>query len=197
VDTGKPTIILEAGMASFSSNFAWVQQNLKRVTRVVAYDRAGLGWSDSGLKPRDAQRSAREPVYGAAARWNHRPYVVADIRMADLCARLADLFPNEVVGMVLIDASHPDQWAHIPAAKGGRTVAFANRMTAMLGRFGLLRFWNPESKLIDGLPPRQYAEMKAFLALPRQWSTGADGLAVWETLTRPQTALRAAWVTCR
>jgi hypothetical protein len=56
----------------------------------------------------------------------------------------------------------------------------------MLGRFGLLRFWNPESKLIDGLPPRPYAEMKAFLALPKQWSTGADGLVVWETLTRPQ-----------
>ena len=49
-DTGKPTVILEAGMASFSSNFAWVQQELEQVTRVVAYDRAGLGWSDSGSK---------------------------------------------------------------------------------------------------------------------------------------------------
>jgi len=57
-DTGKPAVILEAGMASFSSNFVWVQQELEQVTRVVAYDRAGLGWSDSGPKPRDAQRSA-------------------------------------------------------------------------------------------------------------------------------------------
>src|SRR5512143_1926958 len=59
-DTGKPTVILEAGMASFSSNFAWVQQELEQMTRVVSYDRSGLGWSDSGPKPRDGQRSARE-----------------------------------------------------------------------------------------------------------------------------------------
>ena len=59
-DTGKPTVILEAGMASFSSNFVWVQQELEQTTRVVAYDRSGLGWSDPGLKPRDAQRSAKE-----------------------------------------------------------------------------------------------------------------------------------------
>ena len=98
----------------------------------------------------------------------------------------ADLYPNEVVGMVLIDASHPDQWAHIPAAKGGRLIATSNRILGVLAHFGLLRFWNPESKLIDGLPARQYAEMKAFLALPRQWSTGADGLMVWESMTRAQ-----------
>ncbi len=58
-DTGKPTVILEAGMASFSSNFAWVQQELESSTRIIAYDRAGLGWSDSGPKPRHVQRLDR------------------------------------------------------------------------------------------------------------------------------------------
>ncbi len=186
-DTGRPTVILEAGMASFSSNFAWIQQELEPLTRVVAYDRAGLGWSDSGLKPRDAQRSAKELHTALQHAGIAGPYVVAGHSYGGLVVRtFADLFPDEVVGMVLIDASHPDQWAHIPAAKGGRLIATSNRILAFLAHFGLLRFWNPESKLIDGLPPRQYAEMKAFLALPRQWSTGADGLAVWETMTRAQ-----------
>ncbi len=186
-DTGKPTVILEAGMASFSSNFAWVQQELESLTRVVAYDRAGLGWSDPGSLPRDAQRSAKELCTALQRAGIGGPYVVIGHSYGGLVVRaFADLFPNEVVGMVLVDASHPDQWVHIPAARGGQTVAFANRMTAMLGRFGLLRFWNPETRLIDGLPPRQYAEMKAFLALPRQWSTGADGLAVWESMSRVQ-----------
>jgi pimeloyl-ACP methyl ester carboxylesterase len=98
----------------------------------------------------------------------------------------ADLYPNEVAGMVLIDASHPDQWRHIPASKNGRTIAFANRATAFMARFGLLRFWNPESALIDGLPAQQRAEMDAFLATPRQWSTGADGLIAWGDLSRDQ-----------
>jgi pimeloyl-ACP methyl ester carboxylesterase len=186
-DTGKPTVILEAGMASFSSNFAWVQQELEQVTRVVAYDRAGLGWSDSGPKPRDAQRSARELCTALQRAGLSGSYVVAGHSYGGLVVRaFADLYPDEVVGMVLIDASHPDQWAHIPAAKNGRTVAFGTRMTGFLARFGILRFWNPESALIDGLPPQQRAEMDAFLTTPRQWSTGADGLIAWGDLSRDQ-----------
>jgi pimeloyl-ACP methyl ester carboxylesterase len=185
--TGKPTVILEAGMASFSSNFVWVQQELEQVTRVVAYDRAGLGWSDSGPKPLDAQRSARQLRTALKCADIAPPYVVAGHSYGGLVMRaFADLFPNEVVGMVLIDASHPDQWAHIPASRNGRTVAFGTRMTGFLARFGILRFWNPESALIDGLPPQQRAEMDAILATPRPWSTAADGLIAWGDLSRDQ-----------
>jgi hypothetical protein len=37
-----------------------------------------------------------------------------------------------------------------------------------------------------GLPPAEYAQMKAILALPRSSAVAADGLAVWDELTRPQ-----------
>jgi pimeloyl-ACP methyl ester carboxylesterase len=186
-DAGKPTVILEAGMASFSSNFAWVQQDLEPVTRVVAYDRAGLGWSDSGLKPRDAQRSAKELCTTLQQAGIVGPYVVVGHSYGGLVARaFADLFPNEVTGMVLVDASHPDQWIHIPVSKNGRTVAFGTRMTGFMARFGLLHFWNPESALIDGLPPQQHAEMNAILVTPRPWSTAADGLIAWGDLSRDQ-----------
>lgn len=186
-DTGNPTVILEAGMASFSSNFAWVQQALEQMTRVVSYDRSGLGWSDSGPKPRDGQRSARELRAALQRAGITGPYVVAGHSYGGLVVRaFAALYPGEVAGMVLIDASHPDQWTHIPASKNGRTIAFANRVTACLAHFGLLRFWNPESALINGLPPQQRAEMDAFLATPRQWATGADGLIAWGDLSRDQ-----------
>jgi pimeloyl-ACP methyl ester carboxylesterase len=186
-DTSKPPVILEAGMASFSSNFAWVQQELAQETRVVAYDRAGLGWSDSGSKPRDAQLSAKELCAALQRAGITGPYVVAGHSYGGLVVRaFADLYPAEVVGMVLIDASHPDQWTRIPASKNGRTIAFANRVTAFLAYFGLLRFWNPESARIGGMPPQQRAEMDAFLATPRQWATGADGLIAWGDLSRDQ-----------
>jgi pimeloyl-ACP methyl ester carboxylesterase len=186
-DTGKPSVILDEGMASFSSNFAWVQQELESLTRVVSYDRAGLGWSDSGPKPLDAQRSARQLHTALENARIAPPYVVAGHSYGGLVMRaFADLYPGEVAGMVLIDASHPDQWIHIPVSKNGRTVAFATRMTGFLAHFGLLRFWNPESALIEGLPAQQRAEMDAFLATPRQWSTGADGLIAWGDLSRDQ-----------
>ncbi len=186
-DTGRPTVILEAGMASFSANFAWLQEELATVTRVVAYDRAGLGWSDAGSPPRDAQRSAKE--LGSALRrvGINGPFVVVGHSYGGLVVRaFADLYPNDVVGMVLVDASHPDQWTHIPASRNGRTVAFGTRVTGLMARFGVLRFWNPKSALIGGLPERQRAEMDAILATPRPWFTGADGLIAWGEMSRDQ-----------
>ena len=97
-----------------------------------------------------------------------------------------DRYPDEVVGMVLVDASHPDQWVNIPASRGGRTVAMGNRMTALLARLGLLRLFRAERPFIDGLPAREYAEMRAYLARPQGWSAGADGLLAWDRQSRDQ-----------
>ena len=54
------TVVLEAGLDSFSTNWHWVQSTLASSLRVVAYDRAGLGWSDNGSPPRDAHHSAAD-----------------------------------------------------------------------------------------------------------------------------------------
>jgi pimeloyl-ACP methyl ester carboxylesterase len=48
--SGAPTVVLEAGLDSFSTNWFWVQTALASSMRVVSYDRAGLGWSDDGAK---------------------------------------------------------------------------------------------------------------------------------------------------
>ena len=98
----------------------------------------------------------------------------------------ADRYPDEVVGLVLVDASHPDQWVSIPASRGGRTVAMGNRVTALLARLGLLRLFRAERSFIDGLPAREYAEMRAYLARPQGWSAGAAGLLAWDRQSRDQ-----------
>lgn len=40
---GTPTIVLEAGAGSTSSQWAWVLPRLAETTRTCAYDRAGMG----------------------------------------------------------------------------------------------------------------------------------------------------------
>ena len=45
---GTPTVILEAGAGSFSIDWALVQPEVAKTTRVCSYDRAGYGWSDPG-----------------------------------------------------------------------------------------------------------------------------------------------------
>ncbi len=182
-----PTVILEAGMASISSNWGWVQRELAKTTQVVSYDRASLGWSDVGAKPLDAAKSARELHKALEQAGIQAPYVLAGHSYGGLVVRMfTDLYPDEVVGIVLVDSSHPDQWAHIPASKGGQTVATGNQVTAFIARFGVMRFFHLEESFIKGLPPREYAEMRAYLSTPDGWLAGADGLIAWRDLSREQ-----------
>jgi len=185
--TDAPTVVLEAGMASMSANWAWVQRELAERFRVVSYDRAGLGWSDTGHGSRDAAASAGELHTALRAAGIGPPYVLAGHSYGGLVVRMfTDRYPDEVVGMVLVDSSHPDQWVNIPASRNGRTVAMGNRVTALLARFGVLRLLHAERPYIAGLPAHEYAEMRAYLARPQGWSAGADGLRAWDRWSRDQ-----------
>jgi pimeloyl-ACP methyl ester carboxylesterase len=178
--TSRPTVVLEAGMASMSSNWAWVRDALARDGRVVCYDRAGLGWSERGSTPMDAATSAEQLHTLLAAAGVGPPYVLAGHSYGGLVVRMfVARYPGEVAGVVLVDASHPDQWIHIPASRGGRTVAIGNRIAAVLARFGVLRLLRTERPFIAGLPAREHAEMRAYLARPQGWAAGADGLLAW------------------
>ena len=57
---GAPAVILDAGLGGTSAGWGFVQPDVARFTRVCSYDRAGMGYSDSGPSPRTAGRIARE-----------------------------------------------------------------------------------------------------------------------------------------
>ena len=163
-----PTVVLDAGMVSFSSNWAWVQPEVARVARVVACDRAGLGWSDRGPRPRDAGQSARE-LHEALARLGITgPYVLAGHSYGGLTVRaFAAIYPGDVAGVVLVDGSHPDQWARFGFSS--RVPGFGSKGSSVVARFGLFRLFDKEYRLLaDGLPPRAHAELMAFTRTPRR-----------------------------
>ena len=80
-------------------------------TRVCAYDRAGLGLSDpSTLRPRTSQDIALDLHKLLAAAGVTGPYVLVGHSIGGFHVRVfAAQYPAEVVGMVLVDSSHPDQ----------------------------------------------------------------------------------------
>src|SRR5947208_13576496 len=45
VGSGSPTVVLFSGLGEWTPNWAWVQANVSRATRVCSFDRAGEGWS--------------------------------------------------------------------------------------------------------------------------------------------------------
>jgi pimeloyl-ACP methyl ester carboxylesterase len=154
---------------------------------VVAYDRAGLGWSDPAPSAQDAYASAADLHQALAAAGISGPYVVAGHSYGGLVIRaFTDLHPQEVVGMVLVDASHPDQWLHIPLSRNGRFNALLNRITSWLARLGVVRIFDLSASLRRGLPEQPAAQMKAILNRPQPWATGGATLAVWHERTRPR-----------
>jgi pimeloyl-ACP methyl ester carboxylesterase len=180
-----PTVIVDGGMVSFSSNWAWVQPELAKVVRVVAYDRAGLGWSDPGPRPRDAGQSAKELHIALEHLGITGPYVLAGHSYGGLAARaFAAVYPQDVAGVVLVDGSHPDQWVRFGVSS--KVLGYGNKVSSVLARFGLFRVFDKEYKLLaDGLPSRAYAELMAFGRTPRALSTAGDAALAWDDRTRP------------
>jgi len=113
---GAPTVILEAGLDAAGSQ-AWVrvQPQIARVTRVCSYDRAGVLWSQPRSGPRDARRITDELHALLAAGSESAPYVLVGHSLGGLLSRVyAGRFPADVVGLVFVDASHPEQMERLP-----------------------------------------------------------------------------------
>jgi pimeloyl-ACP methyl ester carboxylesterase len=114
--SGSPTVILEAAADMMSADWGWVQPDIATRTRVCAYDRAGMGWSEAGPLPRDARHVAHE-LHTLLTKANiPRPYVLVGHSAGGLYVRLyAALYPTDVAGLVLVDPGHPDMNTRIPA----------------------------------------------------------------------------------
>lgn len=122
--TGSPTVILEAGLGSYSKTWDKVMPEVSRLTRVCSYDRAYEGLSDPaprtirviGSRRYIELRTGQEVVEDLHALLTKAgvsgPYVVVGHSLGGLYAILyAGQHPKDVVGMVLVDSAHEDQVA--------------------------------------------------------------------------------------
>src|SRR5436190_841065 len=112
---GSPAVIFEAGFgAGLVSSWSTVQSNVAKFARTVSYDRAGIGQSEAGPKPRAAKQIALELHTALQKAGVPPPYVLVGHSFGGIYVRVfADMYPKEVVGMVLIDPSQEtfDEWA--------------------------------------------------------------------------------------
>ena len=112
---GSPTVILESGSGGPSIDWLMVQPEVAKFARVCSYDRAGYGWSDSGPEPRSSLQIAYELKQLLQAAGEKSPYVLVGHSMGGYDIRVyTGQYPNDVVGMVLVDASHEDQELRAP-----------------------------------------------------------------------------------
>lgn len=124
VGHGSPTVILDAGLGGSSLEWLAVQQRLSGRTRVCAYDRAGYGWSDSGIGPRTSLQNAVELHLLLEYADIRPPYVLAGHSFGGYDVQLfASLYPKSIAGLVLVDSSHGGQVERFEAAPIGVSTA--------------------------------------------------------------------------
>ncbi len=103
---GSPAVIFEGGFGAGIASWSRVQKDVAAFAQTVSYDRAGLGQSDPGPKPRSAKQIATELHVALQKSGIKPPYVMVGHSFGGIYIRVfADMYPKEVVGMVLIDPS--------------------------------------------------------------------------------------------
>ncbi len=117
---GSPTVVLESGLDNFGS-LSWgaVHDSIATTTRVCAYSRAGIMWSDPSEASFDLASLARDLHAALGAAGERAPYVMVGHSIGGpYVMAFTHAYPSEVTGLVLVDASHPDQIARMRAVAG-------------------------------------------------------------------------------
>jgi pimeloyl-ACP methyl ester carboxylesterase len=104
---GSPTVVLDAGLNGGTMSWARVQEQVSNHTRVCSYDRAGMGWSEPGTKPRTYMRIADELHVLLQAAGEEGPYVLVGHSVGAHTVRFfMQNHPTDVAGIVLVDPAH-------------------------------------------------------------------------------------------
>jgi pimeloyl-ACP methyl ester carboxylesterase len=182
--SGAPSVILESGLGGSSFGWGFVQPQIAKFTRVCSYDRAGMGYSDPGPKPRTTRRIADELARLLDRTGVGEPLVLVGASSGGLIVRLfASERAARVAGLVLVDASHEDQEMEIPG------IAPFVPLLSSVGAFRLLgvSFGLPADFLEPSV--RDFARATAFRASAYQ-ATANEGLNLAESAAEVRASRR-------
>jgi pimeloyl-ACP methyl ester carboxylesterase len=126
-----PTVVFENGPGGIGVDWTLVATEASRFATTIAYDRAGLGWSEPSVGPRDIATlvaELKQTLEGAEA---PAPYVLVGHSYGGLIVRAyAYTYPEDVAALVLVDAAHEDQLTFYPEEYAAK----AQTMGEMMGR---------------------------------------------------------------
>jgi pimeloyl-ACP methyl ester carboxylesterase len=135
--SGGPAVVFLPGASAVGLDYFGVQQGVARFTTAVVYDRGGTGYSDPLPLPRTAAEVATELRELLRAQGIVGPYVLAAHSLGGAYAhRFAQLFPEDVAGLVWLDAFHREWDDFMPPAA---SLAAAERMAPDVAQLERMR----------------------------------------------------------
>ena len=135
VGTGSPTVVLESGLNDAAAPWFAIEHAVAPDTRVCSYDRANTigSASDPTPTPRTLQDLVDDLHTVLAVAEVPGPYVLVGHSIGGLIVRLyASTYPEEVAGLVLVDASHEEQVARFEALVSPELWAAYQAMTGQV-----------------------------------------------------------------
>ena len=125
---GGPAVVFLPGAGGFGLGYHNLHLRTAAFTTSILYDRAGTGWSDDASLPRSAEAVARELHDVLAAANVPGPYVIVAHSLGGIYARrLAQVFPADVAGFLLLDPAHEDYSANEPEVARKAAEAWKNQ----------------------------------------------------------------------
>jgi pimeloyl-ACP methyl ester carboxylesterase len=157
---GSPTLVVDAGVSDWSLHWALIQDEVAKTTRVCSYDRAGLGWSGpikTPLTPSSMVEDLHELLQQSGEVEN---LVLVGHSFGGYMARLyQNQYPENVLGLALVEASHEDQWEVMPEAVSqmAQEVVGMMKMAKAISYTGGLQYM--DIPITDPLPTPEHQEI--------------------------------------
>lgn len=175
--SGGPTVVLDAGMGNIGVDWGMVQPEIAKFSRVVSYDRAGTGWSEKGAGPRTSLKIVQELHALLHKAGIPGPYVIVGHSFGGATAQLfAAIYPEEVAGIVLVDACHEEQEKRLPPNPIGEGGFGSPAVAKFAINFGLTRvLMNLQGKNITPPMPKHLWDTHLALCLTtKHWNSMLD-----------------------
>lgn len=131
---GEVTVILEAGLGSVSIDWCYVQPEISKFAKVISYDRGDYGWSRTKRKTLSSLDSVEELKEVLGKLNIQSPYILVGHSFGGLSMRLfASIYPDDVAGLVLVDAVHENQYVSSNQNKKFRRLVTFGYVTSLMG----------------------------------------------------------------
>ncbi len=170
---GAPVVVFDHGAFGMYADGWWLQQALKSDHQVLLYGRAGMGFSDPA--PHDAVLSPAWHIADLrrllAALELRSPWLLVGHSMAGLRLHaFANLHPDELAGLVFVDALHPHIYRNTPAARHLRAFTLALRAGELAAGMGLVGLVAGALRDDLGLPAIRAREKRHVFDARTHWS---------------------------
>jgi pimeloyl-ACP methyl ester carboxylesterase len=122
---GAPTVVFESGLDTMGSlSWSAVHDAIAATTRACAYSRAGIMWSEPRTEKFEPEGEARDLHALLLAAGERPPFVMVGHSLGGpYIMNFTRLYPQEVAGLVFVDASHPDQVERMKQVVGNKMEA--------------------------------------------------------------------------